>query len=163
MYCVSVGLEVAGELVAGAIFDPRQREMFAAARGKGATLNDRPIRASTTDDLADALLSTGFSPDLRGHEMQLDWWAYFSMHTQSLRRTGSTALNLAYVAAGRYDGYWGFDNNAWDVAAGVVLVRESGGQVTALDGNTYDPHARHCLASNGQLHQALVNALRSKA
>jgi myo-inositol-1(or 4)-monophosphatase len=162
MYCVSVGLEVAGELVAGAIFDPRQREMFAAARGRGATLSDRPIRTSATDKLADALLSTGFSPDLRGHEIQLEWWAYFSMHTQSLRRTGSTALNLAYVAAGRYDGYWGFDNNAWDVAAGVVIVREAGGQVTTLDGRVYDPHGRHCLASNGPLHDDLVKALRSK-
>lgn len=162
MYCVSVGLEVAGELVTGAIYDPRQREMFAAAHGRGATLNDRPMRTSTTDDLAAALLSTGFSPDLRGHEIQLEWWAYFSMHTQSLRRTGSTALNLAYVAAGRYDGYWGFDNNAWDVAAGVVIVREAGGQVTSLDGSEYDPHGRHCLASNGPLHAALVKALRRK-
>jgi myo-inositol-1(or 4)-monophosphatase len=162
MYCVSVGLEVAGELVAGAVYDPRQREMFAAARGQGATLNDRPIRTSTVDRLAEALLSTGFPPDLRGHEIQLDWWHYFSMHTQSLRRTGSTALNLVYIAAGRFDGYWAFDNNAWDVAAGVVIVREAGGQVTALDGGAYDPHGRHCLASNGPLHPAIIKALRNK-
>ena len=159
-YCVSVGLEVAGELVVGVIYDPRQDELFAAAKGQGATLNGRPIRTSDTAHLGDALLASGFPPDLRGQERQLDWWRYFSLRVRSLRRTGSTALNLAYVAAGRYDGYWAFDNNAWDVAAGVVLIREAGGRVTAPDGGPYDPHGRPCLASNGPLHPALVAGLR---
>ncbi len=159
-YCVSVGLEVAGELVVGAIYDPRQDELFAAAKGQGATLNGRPIRTSGTDRLAEALLASGFPPDLHGQERQLDWWRYFSLRARSLRRTGSTALNLAYVASGRYDGFWAFDNNAWDVAAGVVLVREAGGLVTGLDGGPYDPHSRPCLASNGPLHPALVAGLR---
>jgi myo-inositol-1(or 4)-monophosphatase len=159
-YCVSVGLEVAGELVVGVIFDPRQNELFAAARGRGATLNGRPLRTSGTDRLGDALLASGFPPDLHGQERQLDWWRYFSLRARSLRRTGSTALNLAYVAAGRYDGYWAWDNNAWDVAAGVVLVREAGGVVTAIDGGRYDHHDRPCLASNGPLHPALLGGLR---
>jgi myo-inositol-1(or 4)-monophosphatase len=159
-YCVSVGLEAAGELVVGVIYDPRLDELFAAVQGRGATLNGMPIRTSAADRLDEALVSTGFPPDLRGQERQLDWWRYFSLRTRSLRRTGSTALNLAYIAAGRFDGYWAFDNNAWDVAAGVVLVREAGGLVTALDGGPYDWHAPPCLASNGPLHPALLAGLR---
>jgi myo-inositol-1(or 4)-monophosphatase len=159
-YCVSIGLEAAGELVLGVVFDPRLDELFTAAAGRGATLNGRPLHTSTTDRLDDALLATGFPPDLRGQERQLDWWRYFSLRTRSLRRTGSTALNLAYVAAGRFDGFWAFDNNAWDVAAGVVLIREAGGLVTALDGGPYSHHDRPCLASNGPLHPALLAGFR---
>jgi myo-inositol-1(or 4)-monophosphatase len=161
MYCVSVGLEVGGELVVGVVYDPRQDEMFAGAKGLGATLNGRTLRPSTTADLGGALLATGFPADLRGHERQLDWFRYFSLRVQSIRRTGSTALNLAYIAAGRFDGYWAFDNNAWDVAGAVVLIREAGGLVTGLDGGPYDHHAGPCLASNGLLHAALVTGLRT--
>ena len=142
-------------------FDPRLNELFTAARGHGATLNGRPLKTSATDQIGEALLASGFPPDLRGQERQLDWWRYFSLRARSLRRTGSTALNLAYVAAGRFDGFWAFDNNAWDVAAGVVLVREAGGRVTAPGGGAYDWHARPCLASNGPLHPVLVDALRA--
>ncbi|MFO0808196.1 MAG: inositol monophosphatase family protein [Gemmataceae bacterium] len=158
-YCVSVGLEIAGELVVGVVYDPRQREMFAAAKGMGATLNGLPLRTSATSVLGEALLSTGFPPDMVGQTHQLDWWQVLSYKAQSLRRTGSTALNLAYVAAGRFDGYWGFDNNAWDVAGGVVLVREAGGIVTGLDGGAYDWHRKPCLATNGPLHPVLVSTL----
>jgi myo-inositol-1(or 4)-monophosphatase len=160
-YCVSVGLEVAGEAVVGVVFDPRMGEMFAAAKGHGATLNGRPLHTSATATLYEALLATGFPSDLHGQEFQLDWWRYFSLHARSLRRTGSTALNLAYVAAGRFDGYWAFDTNSWDVAGGVVLVREAGGTITAIDGGPYDHHRRDCLASNGPLHPALLQALRN--
>lgn len=159
-YCVSIGLQVDGELVVGAIFDPRQNELFAGARGHGATLNGKPLRNSATRRLADAVLATGFPPDVRGHERALDWWRHFSFVTRSLRRTGSTALNLAYVAAGRLDGYWGFDNHAWDVAAGVVLVREASGIVTKVDGSPYDAFAPDGLATNGHLHQLLLTELR---
>jgi myo-inositol-1(or 4)-monophosphatase len=158
-YCVSIGLEVNGELVVGVVYDPRLDEMFAAARGQGATLNDRPLRTSATNDMSSALLATGFPADMQGHERELDWFRYFSLRAQSVRRTGSTALNLAYVAAGRFDGYWGFSNNSWDVAGGVVLIREAGGLVTGMDGGSYDHHAGPCLASNGPLHPALVAAL----
>jgi myo-inositol-1(or 4)-monophosphatase len=106
------------------------------------------------------LLATGFPADLRGHERQLDWFRYFSLRSQSIRRTGSTALNLAYVAAGRFDGFWGFNNHPWDVAGGVVLIREAGGTVTGMDGGAYDHHAGPCLASNGPLHPALVAGFR---
>jgi myo-inositol-1(or 4)-monophosphatase len=161
-YCVSVGLQVDGELVVGAIFDPRQNELFAAANGQGATLNGRPLHTSKAGRLADAVLSTGFPPDLRGQERTLDWWRHYSFITRSLRRTGSTALNLAYVAAGRFDGYWGFDNHAWDVAAGVVLIREAGGVVTRADGSPFDAFLPDGLASNGPLQPLLLAEMRAK-
>ncbi len=160
-YCVSIGLEVAGDLVVGVVLDPVRQELFAAARGQGAWLNDQPLRTSRADRLEEALLATGFPPDLRGQERTLDWWRYFSLRTRSLRRTGSTALNLVYVAAGRFDGYWAFDNHAWDVAGGVVVVREAGGVVTNVDGSTYDPHTPDALASNGPLHPVLLECLRT--
>ena len=116
---------------------------------------------SRTAALEEALLATGFPPDLRGQERTLDWWRYFSLHAQSLRRTGSTALNMAYVAAGRFDGYWAFDNHVWDVAGGTVLVQEAGGMLSNTDGSTYDPYTADALATNGILHPALLEALEA--
>ncbi len=160
-YAVSIGLQVAGELVVGVVYDPPRQEMFAAAKGLGAWLNDRPLRVSRVSELQQALLATGFPADMRGQERALDWWRYFSLRAQSLRRTGSTALNLAYVAAGRFDGYFAFDNHVWDVAGAVVLVREAGGTVTNVDGSAYDPYTPDALASNGPLHAALLEGLRT--
>jgi myo-inositol-1(or 4)-monophosphatase len=156
LYCVSIGLQVAGELVVGVVFDPSRQEMFAAAQGQGAWLGGRRLRTSGTTSLDEALLATGFPPDLRGQERTLEWWRYFSLRSRSLRRTGSTALNLAYVAAGRFDGYWAFDNHVWDVAGATVLVREAGGTVTNVDGTAYDPYTPDALASNGPLHSVLL-------
>jgi myo-inositol-1(or 4)-monophosphatase len=136
--------------------------MYAAAKGQGAWLGSQPLQTSQASRLDEALLATGFPPDLTGQERTLDWWRYFSLRTRSLRRTGSTALNLAYVAAGRFDGYWAFDNHVWDVAGGVVLVREAGGLVTNCDGSSFDPYTPDGLASNGPLHPVLLDALRQK-
>ena len=112
------------------------------ARRRAGRLAGRAAAADqSTATLDEALLATGFPPDLRGQETALDWWRYFSLHAQSLRRTGSTAINLAYVAAGRFDGYWAFDNHVWDVAGGMVLVREAGGLITNVDGSPYDPYS----------------------
>ncbi|HEV3261306.1 MAG TPA: inositol monophosphatase family protein [Gemmataceae bacterium] len=159
LYCVSIGLQVAGELVVGVVFDPCRQELFAAARGQGAWLGTQPLRPSRAARLEEALLATGFPPDLRGQERTLDWWRYFSLRTRSLRRTGSTALNLAYVAAGRFDGYWAFDNHVWDVAGATVLIREAGGVISNVDGSAYDPYTPDALASNGPLHPVLLDAL----
>jgi myo-inositol-1(or 4)-monophosphatase len=159
-YCVSLGLEVAGELVVGAVLDPSRPELFSAARGLGAWLNDQPLRTSIVRGLDEALLVTGFPYDMRGREQTLEWWRYFSYHAQSVRRTGSTALNLAYVAAGRFDGFWAFDNHAWDVAGGAVLVREAGGIITNVDGSAFDPHMADAVASNGPLHAVLLDVFR---
>src|SRR5262245_8329321 len=141
LYCVSIGLQIAGALVVGVVYDPSRQEMFHAAKGQGAWLNEQRLQTSTTAKLDEALLATGFPPDLRAQEQALDWWRYFSFNARSLRRTGSTALNLAWLAAGRFDGYWGFDNHVWDVAGGVVIVREAGGIITNPDGSKYDPYA----------------------
>ena len=146
--------------MAGAVFDPVRQEMFAAASGQGAWLNGQRLRPSATDRLEEALLSTGFPPDLRGQERMLEWWRHFSLRAQSLRRTGSTALNLAYLAAGRFDGYWAFDNHVWDVAGATVVVREAGGVITNVDGSPFDPYTPDALASNGPLHPVMQEAFR---
>jgi myo-inositol-1(or 4)-monophosphatase len=161
LYCVSVGLYAAGDLVVGAVYDPRHQEMFCAGLGLGAWLNGERIRTSAADRLEEALLATGFPPDLRGQERTLEWFRYFSLRTRSLRRTGSTALNMAYVAAGRFDGYWAFDNHVWDVAGAAVVVREAGGVLTNVDGTPYDPFTPDALVSNGPLHPVLLEALRA--
>jgi myo-inositol-1(or 4)-monophosphatase len=161
LYCVSIGLQVEGEMVVGVVLDPSRDELFAAAKGRGAWLGERRLQTSRAARLDEALLATGFPPDLSGQEKMLDWFRFFSLRTRSLRRTGSTALNLAYVAAGRFDGYWGFDNHVWDVAGGVVLVREAGGLLSGLDGGPYDPFGPDALASNGPMHTALLEGFRT--
>lgn len=162
LYCVSIGLQMAGELVVGVVLDPSRNELFAAAHGLGAWLGERRLQTSRTPGLDRAMLATGFPPDVRGQEQALTWWRYFSLHTQALRRTGTTALNMAYVAAGRFDGFWAFDNHVWDVAGGTVLIREAGGIVTNVDGTPYDPHTSDALASNGPLHPILLECFRTK-
>jgi myo-inositol-1(or 4)-monophosphatase len=159
-YCVSIGLMAAGELVVGVIYDPRQNEMYAAAKGGLAELNGKPIRVSQVPAMSQALISTGFPPDLEAQERNLAWWRNFSYKAQALRRTGSTALNLAYVACGRFDAYWAFDNYAWDVAAGIVLVREAGGVVTRIDGSKVDPFKTDLLAGNPAVHAEMLECLR---
>ena len=159
-YCISIGLQIAGQLAVGVVYDPSHKEMFAAAHGGGAWLNEQRLHTSATPTLGQALLATGFPPDLRGNENSLDWWRYFSFKAQSVRRTGSTALNLAYVAAGRFDGYYAFDNHIWDVAGGTILVREAGGLITNVDGSEYDPYTSDALATNASLHPALVEIFR---
>lgn len=159
-YCVSIGLWLNGALRVGVVFDPSRNELFRAAEGLGAWLNDRRLHTTNTAQMEQALLSTGFPPDLRGQEQALDWWRFLSFRTQSLRRTGSTALNLVYVAAGRFDGYWAFDNHVWDVAGGTVIVQEAGGIITNVDGTPFDPFTPDAAVSNGPLHPALLAALR---
>ncbi len=162
-YCVSIGLQVAGELVVGVIFDPRQNEMFAAAKGAGATLNGEQLKVSAIAKLSGGLISTGFPPNPEAQERNLKAWRHFSYHAQALRRTGSTALNLAYVAAGRFEGYWAYDNHVWDVAAGVVLVQEAGGIATRADGSKLDPFQSDILATNRHVHEEMLKCLRSLA
>jgi myo-inositol-1(or 4)-monophosphatase len=162
LYCVSIGLQVAGELVVGAVLDPGRNELFHAARSLGAWLGERRLQTSSATSLDEALLATGFPPDMHGQERTLAWWRHLSLRTRSLRRTGSTALNLAYVAAGRFDGFWAFDNHVWDVAGGTVLVREAGGSVTNIDGSSYDPYTPDALATNGRLHGAILQEFRNR-
>jgi myo-inositol-1(or 4)-monophosphatase len=158
-YCVSVGLLVDGRPAVGAIYDPRLGELFTAAAGLGAQLNGEPIRVSAAEALRDSLVATGFPANWEAQLRNLEAWKKVAYHAQALRRTGSTAINLAYVAAGRFDAYWGYDNYAWDVLAGVVLIAEAGGTVTAADGGPYDPFRADICASNGRVHRELVGVL----
>lgn len=162
LYCVSIGLQVAGELVVGVVLDPSRPELFKAAQGMGAWLGNDRLAVSPIARLEDAMLATGFPADMRGHDHLYDHWRYFGLRTHALRRTGSTALNLAYVAAGRFDAYYAFDNHAWDVAAGAVLVREAGGLITNVDGTSFNPFTPDSVASNGPLHPALLECLRGQ-
>jgi myo-inositol-1(or 4)-monophosphatase len=158
-YCVSIGLFAGGRPVVGVIHDPRQNEVFTAAAGLGAFLNGKPIRVSTVPSLRDGMIATGFPANYQKQLRNLDAWRRVSVHAQSLRRTGSTALNMAYVAAGRFDGYWAYDNFAWDVMAGAVLIAEAGGTLTTADGKPFDPFRPDLLATNGRFHGELLNVL----
>jgi myo-inositol-1(or 4)-monophosphatase len=161
-YCVSIGLFAGGKPVIGVIHDPRQNEVFTAALGMGAFLNGAPIRASAVTALRDGMISTGFPADIQKQLRNFEAWGRVMIHAQALRRTGSTALNLAYVAAGRFDGYWAYDNYPWDVMAGAVLVTEAGGKLTAADGERFDPFRPDLVATNGRLHPELLRILMDK-
>ena len=158
-YCVSVGLWWKGRPVVGAILDPRLNELFLCAQGHGATLNGEPIHVSPTATLRDALCSTGFPANFEAQMRNLEAWRKVSFHSQALRRTGSTALNLAYVASGRFDGYWAYDNYPWDVMAGAALVLEAGGQLHCADGSPFDPFRMDLCATNGKIQAELLGVL----
>lgn len=162
-YAVSVALAVDREVLVGVVLDPCRNELFHAARGLGAWLGPQRVHTSQTDNLGDALLSAGFPPNLEGREHLLDGWRKLAVKTRSLRRTGSTALNLAYVAAGRNDGFWNPQVYAWDCAAGAILVREAGGIVSHFDGTPYDLQRDEIVSSNGPLHPALLAELDGTA
>ena len=156
-YAVSIGLEHRGELIAGVIYDPAADRCFRATAGGGAFLNDSPIRVSSVDSLRAALLVTGFPPGMRGRADLLRLFEEFCSESHSVRRLGSAALDLAYVACGRFDGFYAPNLHPWDAAAGALLVREAGGLVTNLDGSPYDLYTPDILASNGRLHHSMVD------
>jgi len=158
-YCVSIGLWWHGEAVVGVIYDPRLKEMFTAAKGLGAYLNGEPMKVSSTTTLGDALLSTGFPAKFEAQKRNFEAWMSLSAESQALRRSGSTALNLAYVACGRFDGYWAFDNWPWDVLAGAALIREAGGEVSGIDGGPFDPFRADCCMTNGKFHADMLKAI----
>ena len=161
MYAVSIGIEDARGLCAGIIYAPQLEELFTAKRGQGAHLGERPMRVSEEVDLSKALLASGFAYGKGTPEdVNLRNWSTMSALSRGLRRCGSAALDLAYVADGRYDGFWEFSLNAWDVAAGALLVTEAGGTITDCQGG--DAHWRDgaaIAATNGRIHQALIERL----
>lgn len=160
-FAVSIGLEFEGQLVVGAIYDPTRDEMFLAARGQGATLNRRPLRISDLSTLSQAMVVASLPVATRSDDIAVQRFLRMLPHAQAVQRTGSAALNLAYVAAGRLDGFWSSSLKPWDMAAGVVLVEEAGGLVTQLDGGAFRVQEPNLLASNGStLHQELMGHLR---
>ncbi len=161
-FAVSIAAERDGEVVAGAVYDPVADEMFAAAAGEGATLNGGPIRVSGIERLDAALLVTGFPYDVREHpERALPAFQAFLSRAQGIRRDGSATLNLCYTAMGRFDGFWEPSLSPWDMAAGVLLVREAGGRVTDYRGGRFDLAGGEILATNALLHDAMRGVLES--
>jgi len=159
-FCVSIGVEADGEMVAAVVHDPVRDETFSASRGGGATLNDRPIRVSGVRALEDALLVTGFPYDVReSPERHLPLFREFLLRAQGVRRDGSAALNLAYLAMGRFDGMWEGNLSPWDVAAGSLLVREAGGRVTGYAGEPFRLDGRRLVAANPALLERLLEVV----
>ena len=159
-FCVSIGLEFAGELVAGVIYNPLNDELFTATRGGGAFLNGSRLHVSRRAPLHGTLLGTGFPYDCASDpDNNFDNFIVFQKAARGIRRAGAAALDLAYVAAGRLDGFWELKLKPWDVAAGVLLVREAGGAVTTFDGKEYDILNNCIVASNGLIHGEMVALL----
>jgi myo-inositol-1(or 4)-monophosphatase len=158
-FCVSVAYECAGQVVLGVVYDPLREELFYAESGRGATLNGRPLHVSASQSLAQSLLSTGFPYDRALYPASLRRWEALIWRAQALRRGGSAALDLCYVAAGRADGFWERPIQPWDVAAGVLLVAEAGGQATSFAGGPPDIYSGEVAASNGRIHAELLAAL----
>ena len=159
-FCVSIGLEAAGKLVVGVVHDPIRKETFSAAAGGGAWCNSTALHVTGCPDLSDALLSVGLPADMEKVPDALGCFERLSKSARSLRRMGSAALSLAYVAAGRLDGYWAHHVHPWDAAGGIVLVREAGGIATNFGSSEYSIDRRDLTASNGLIHDALQRSLQ---
>jgi len=156
VFCVSLGVEGTDGIVAGVLYDPTRDELFAAEKGSGASLNGRPIQVSNTKKLSESLLATGFPSHKRHKNPNIHFYHQLTLRSHGLRRAGSAALDLANVASGRYDGFWEFNLNPWDTAAGVLLVTEAGGTVSRFDGSPWRIDSSETLASNRILHNELM-------
>ncbi len=165
VFCVVLGCERRaanlardedGEMVAGVIYDPLRDEMFSTERGAGATLNGRPIHVSKTSTLQESLVATGFPSHKRHRSPNVHFYQEFTLRSHGVRRAGSAALDMAYVAAGRLDGFWEFKLNAWDTSAGYLLIEEAGGVVTHFDGSRFTLDSREVFATNGKIHEEML-------
>lgn len=162
-FCVSIAFEEDGEVKLGVIYDPMLDELFMAEAGKGATLNGKKINVSKTAKLDKALLATGFPYDLReSKENNLNHFTNFTLKAQAIRRAGSAALDLSYLACGRFDGFWEMKLQPWDTAAAALVVKESGGVLSDFSGEPYSIYGKQCLASNGLIHQEMLDILMKK-
>ena len=156
VFCVSIGLEYKGQMIAGAVYDPARGEMFSAEKGSGACLNQGRIQVSKTSNLPESLVATGFPSHKRHKNPNIHFYHQITLRTHGVRRAGSAALDLASVASGRFDGFWEFNLNPWDLAAGVLLVEQAGGQVTGFHGQPFRLEDRDVVASNGLIHADLL-------
>ncbi|MBE0617693.1 MAG: inositol monophosphatase [Proteobacteria bacterium] len=159
VFCTSIAWEEGGAVRLGAIYDPLRDELFTVEQGSGARLDGEPVRTSATAELGDALLATGFPYDRGTRPRNYEEFREFTQRTQGVRRGGSAALDLAYVACGRLDGFWEPGLQPWDLAAGCLLVCEAGGAVTGYGGGPFSPYDADVAASNGPLHGALLQVL----
>jgi myo-inositol-1(or 4)-monophosphatase len=160
VFCVSIALEQKGAVVVGVVYDPMRDELFEALRGRGAFLNGARVRVSDIPELGKALLATGFPYDVRTSSFNnVREFNAFIVRAQAIRRCGSAALDLCYVACGRFDGFWELKLKPWDVAAGALIVEEAGGRVSDFEGRTFDPFNQRALASNGRIHEEMRKVL----
>jgi len=159
IFCVSIALERGGQVVLGVVHDPMGEETFVGERGRGATLNGQPIKVSDTDELIRALIATGFPYDRAEMPEALELFGRLAATTRGMRRLGSAALDLCYVASGRLDGYYERGIWPWDLAAGSVIVEEAGGELTNYRGDVLDLARREIVASNGRLHPAMTRLI----
>jgi len=161
IFCASLALEIDGVAEVAAIYDPSRRELFTAERGGGAFLNGRPIHVSSAGALVDAMLVTGFPYDVHQRVAEIvGLFGEFVGRARAVRRLGSAALDLCYVAAGRLDGFWESDLKAWDIAGGSLVVSEAGGRVTGMDGSPFSSRGKHVLATNGRIHDPMLDVIR---
>jgi myo-inositol-1(or 4)-monophosphatase len=161
IFCASLALEIDGVAEVAAIFDPTRRELFTAERGRGALLNGRPIRVSNTESLLDAVVVTGFPYDVHTRvDEVVGLFGAFVARARAVRRLGSAAIDLCYVASGRMDGFWESDLKPWDIAAGALIVAEAGGSVSNVDGSPFASRSGHVLATNGRIHDVMLTVIR---
>jgi myo-inositol-1(or 4)-monophosphatase len=162
IFCASLALEIDGVPEVAAVYDPTRKELFTAERGGGAFMNGRPLHVSSATALVDAMLVTGFPYDVHTRvEEIVGLFGAFVGQARAVRRLGSAAIDLCYVAAGRLDGFWETDLKPWDVAGGALIVSEAGGRVTNTDGEPFTSRGGHVLATNGHLHDAMLSVIRT--
>lgn len=162
-YCVSIGLEYRGRMIVGIVLDPTRQELFVAVAGQGSLLNERSILVSKTASLGVALLVTGFAYDVReSTHNNLDYFSAFCLRARGVRRTGSAALDLCYVAAGRFDGFWEMKLHPWDMAAGALIVTEAGGRMSDFNGSSFSIYGQDMVASNDLIHNEMLGILSEK-
>lgn len=159
-FCVTLALEHEGKIVIGVTYDPTRNELFAAERGQGSTLNNKPIRVSETERLSESLLVTGFPYDFKQKENFARHLTNFLLQSRGVRRDGSAAIDLAYVACGRFDGFWEEGLNPWDIAAGILLIEEAGGRTSYYDGSPHNIYKPPLCASNGLIHSEMLEVLK---
>ncbi len=162
VFCVSIALEKKGDVILGVIYNPMLRELFVAEKNKGAFLNRRRLSVSGTSSLSRSLLATGFPYDIRRNaDNNMNYFIGMAVKAQAIRRAGSAALDLAYVAAGRFDGFWELKLHPWDTAAASLMIREAGGTLSDISGNPYQLSSSGIVASNGHVHRAMLRLLQS--
>ncbi|MBF0217588.1 MAG: inositol monophosphatase [Candidatus Omnitrophica bacterium] len=162
IFCTSIGVMRGPKVIAGAIYDPSRDELFTASDGKGAFLNGKRISVSASTKVNSSLLVTGFAYDIDGRLLALPYFTEMLRHARAVRRLGSAALDLSYVASGRFDGFWEFGLNPWDMAAGQLLVKEAGGIVTDMEGEELNIFKKNIIASNSSIHSELLSLLSIK-
>jgi myo-inositol-1(or 4)-monophosphatase len=161
VFCVSIALEHKGERIAGVLYDPCRDELFAAEKGSGARLNGRPIQVSKVQHLAESLVATGFPRHKRHKNPNIPFYHQITLRSHGVRRAGSAALDLCCVACGRYDGFWEFNLNPWDTAAGVLLVEEAGGKISNFTGGPFAISSREVLATNSLIHDEMLREFKN--